>query len=216
MEDGADAAGRSSQDQDTTVPGLELQEAGQKGAKTGADLGYGPLFPRGAAAADGDGRGQDFDKGDAFSDIAALGVERLDHGVGAVAFRFRSDEKNQDPGDQPPHGGDEEIKPGAAGGQGGHQGGVGPLVGSRKPVGRCRKKYRAFLSSSSKRMAPQPDTRPTAMLNRGQRKCPAQPNRPVAARLVPWGVETSSDCAVASGKTVYPFSKSLYDKFRSL
>ena len=100
VENGADATGGARQDQDAAFPGLELKEGGQKGAKAGADLGYGSLFPGGAAAADGDGRGDDFDKGDALADIAAPGVEGFDHGVGAMALRLRSDEKNYDSGNQ--------------------------------------------------------------------------------------------------------------------
>ena len=91
VEDGPDAAGCAGQDQDAAVSGFKLQEAGQKRAKTGTDLGDWPFFPRGAAAADGEGRGQDFDKRDALSDEATLGVEGLDHGVGSVPFRFRGD-----------------------------------------------------------------------------------------------------------------------------
>ena len=87
VEDGADAAGRPGQDQDAAVLGLELEKAGQEGAKTGADLGDGALFAGGAAAADGDGGDHDLDRGDPVADVAAPGVEGLDHGVGAVAFR---------------------------------------------------------------------------------------------------------------------------------
>ena len=50
-----------------------------------------------------------------------------------------------------------------------------PRTGSMKPVGNCSKKCSDHRSISSKKMAPKPETIPTAMLISGQRNWLDQP-----------------------------------------
>ena len=70
---------------------------------------WAPLCP-GAAAADGDRRSHDLYQGHPFAHVTAAIMESFNHGVGAVPFRLRSNQKYQEVAAKPPRWGGAESE----------------------------------------------------------------------------------------------------------
>ena len=73
----------------------EAQQRGQQRAEAGADLGDRPFAAAGAAGADGQGAGDQFDERHARADLALAVVIGGDGRVGAVALRLGSEAEDE-------------------------------------------------------------------------------------------------------------------------
>ena len=174
VEDGADAPGRAGQHQDAPIPDPQVHQGGRIEASPAPIWAMGPSAG-GTAAADGEGRSQDLDRGHPLANEAAGVVEGFDHGIGAMPFRLRGQEKDQEAGGQTTQGGDEEKEPGAGLGHAGDQHRFHPFYRLQIAGGQVQDEVQGIFQEHFEEDGPSPARMPTTMLSRGQRTWLDQP-----------------------------------------